>query len=102
MNYSLFIDDLRELSYLGNVNPEEWKIARTSFEAIKIVSEIGIPDFIAFDHDLGGDDTSMVFVKWWSNNIEKQFPPFIIHSSNPVGKLNLESFMNSYNRSLGE
>lgn len=99
--YSLFIDDLRNISYLGNVETENWKIARSSFEAKKVVLQFGIPDFISFDHDLGENDTSMVFLKWWTGQYpETPFPKFHIHSSNPVGKMNIESFILSFNRSL--
>lgn len=103
-HYYLFLDDLRELDYLSNlINPlnvEDWIVCRNSSEALVCVRENGIPDFISFDHDLGGEDTAMVFVKAWVEVIGKKFPAFYIHSSNPIGKENLKSFIFSYNRSL--
>ena len=99
--YSLFIDDLRELEYIKPTNPEEWKIARSSSEAIETVLKFGVPEFISFDHDLGWNDTSMIFVKWWTEQFPViPFPRYMIHSSNPIGAKNLESYMNSFNRSL--
>ena len=48
MSYKLFIDDLRDPV------TNDWKVARSSAEAKDIVVEFGIPNEIAFDHDLGG------------------------------------------------
>ena len=54
----LYVDDLRE-------PPDaDWTVARSSTEAIAFIEEQGCPDEISFDHDLGGDDTAMVIVKW--------------------------------------
>ena len=47
MSYKLFIDDLRDPV------TSDWKVARSSVEAKDIVVEFGIPNEIAFDHDLG-------------------------------------------------
>lgn len=47
MNYRLFIDDER-----FPVTPN-WFIARNSFQAIMALELYGIPQEIAFDHDLG-------------------------------------------------
>jgi hypothetical protein len=105
-HYNLFLDDIRELSYLSNVisplDSSDWIVCRNSFEALSCVINNGIPNFISFDHDLGGEDTAMVFVKKWVEEIEKKFPAFYIHSSNPIGKENLRSFIFSYNRSFEE
>lgn len=95
MKYNLYIDDIR------NPPDGDWKIVRTSKEAIEFVVENGIPEFISFDHDLGGDDTSMVFVKKWVDLFpETPFPKFRIHSANPIGSENLRSYIKSFNRSL--
>lgn len=83
----LFIDD--ERFPVG----DDWVIVRTSADAIKYVEEFGIPDWINFDHDLGGDDTSRKFINWlmmeMSFKPEMKFPNgfgFDVHSQNPVGK----------------
>lgn len=62
----------------------------------------GCPEFITFDHDLGGDDTAMVIVHWM---IEKDLdePEWIpasfrweVHSANPIGKANINGKLESY------
>lgn len=90
----LFIDDLR-------VPPsEDFIVARTSIEAIEAVKHHGWPTFISFDHDLGGEDTAMVFLRMLVNLRQGQpIPDYIIHSANPVGSLNILSFMESWKRS---
>ena len=105
MSYNLFIDDLREVSYISNiVSPfveSDWKVCRTSSDAISCVIEHGIPEFISFDHDLGEEDTVMVFLKKWTVLFPlNKFPDYYIHSSNPVGKENIESFVRSFNNSF--
>lgn len=91
----LFIDDIRNA-------PADFLIARTSQEAIDMVKALGIPNFISFDHDLGGNDTAMVFVNWLIDYMldnDKKFPEdfsFTVHSANPVGKLNIENKMKNF------
>ena len=93
MAYKLFIDDLRDPV------TNDWKVARSSAEAKDIVVEFGIPNEIAFDHDLGGDDTSIVFINWLINEMldeDLKLPEgfkFSIHSMNPIGVENIKSLM---------
>ncbi len=85
MRWRLFIDDERDPAGNG------WVIARTSAAAINAVYMFGIPVEIAFDHDLGDDDTSRKFVAWLTDYMitnELKFPAdftFSVHSQNPVG-----------------
>lgn len=96
MTYKMFIDDER-FPVDGT-----WAIVRSSQQAIQMVVDIGIPTFISFDHDLGGEDTSIVFIKWLidymlDNNL--QFPKdfdFYVHSQNPIGKTNIEHLMRGF------
>lgn len=95
--YRLFIDDVRD-------PPEgEWVVVRSSSEALAYVKENGLPAFISFDHDLGGEDTTMVFLRklvdtvWNGDDIP---PEYTVHSANPVGSKNIVSFMESWKRSL--
>ena len=93
MSYKLFIDDLRDPV------TSDWKVARSSVEAKDIVVEFGIPNEIAFDHDLGGDVTSIVFNNWLINEMldeDLKLPEgfkFSIHSMNPIGVENIKSLM---------
>lgn len=92
----LFVDDIR------NPTEEGYVIARSSDEAIMIVKEKGWPEFMSLDHDLGSDDTTMVFLKRLVDEIwdgKKSPPNYFVHSANPVGSLNIKSFMDSWKRS---
>lgn len=96
--YKMFIDDVR------NPPPGDWVVVRSSDEALAYVQANGMPAFISFDHDLGGDDTTMVFLRklvdyvW---NGDDSPPAYEVHSANPVGRLNIQSFMDSWKRSIG-
>lgn len=87
----------------------DWKVARSSEEAIEIFLKHGTPAFIDFDHDLGLDingepDTAMHFLKWLSNFHPfaiNQIEGFNVHSQNPQGRENIRSFMTSWKRSQG-
>lgn len=93
----LYLDDLR------TPTASDFIIVRSSNEAISYVQENGCPEFISFDHDLGGDDTAMNFVKWLVNNdldndgktIPSNFT-FQVHSANPVGAQNILAYLTSY------
>ena len=93
MTYKLFIDDER------NPVTNDWVIVRNSTEAIHVVQTRGCPSEIAFDHDLGADDTSIVFINWFINQILDgwlEIPPdfkYNVHSQNPIGASNIESKM---------
>jgi hypothetical protein len=95
--YKMFIDDEREPAQAG------WTVVRTSADAIRMVQTRGWPSDISFDHDLGGDDTSMVFVRW---AVDRMIDagigiPFhwYVHSQNPIGAANIDGLLNSYARS---
>lgn len=98
----LYLDDLRPLPN------DSYILVKSYAEAINYVKQNGIPNFISFDHDLGVDDKNNLlpsgydFTKWLVemdiNNIYT-FPSdftFYVHSANPVGKQNIESYLNNY------
>ena len=96
MSYKLFIDDER-----FPVEEDAWVIARSTEEAKWIVEAYGMPQEIAFDHDLGGDDTSIKFINWMITNIvdgELKIPSsfsYSVHSQNPVGAANIKFKMDA-------
>lgn len=110
MGYNLFIDDERFPPDDGR----KWIIARSSAEAISIFEDRGVPDFISFDHDLGGDDTSMKFINHLIElsldllhlGIDKRavnFPRhYTVHSQNPIGAQNIDLRMKKFIEFLGE
>lgn len=102
MTYRMFIDDERDPPNDGH----SWHVVRSSQDAIALVTEIGLPSFISFDHDLGGDDTAMRFLRWmtdWMLDTSTRFPPgfeFYVHSQNPIGRANIQSLMTSFQEAL--
>ena len=90
----LFLDDIRDA-------PPDYTVARSTDEAMVLV-QAQWPVFMSLDHDLGGEDTTMVFLKRLVNEVwdGQPIPDFIVHSANPIGKLNIISFMESWKRSV--
>lgn len=94
MTYKLFIDDERDPV------TNDWVIARTSDAAINLVFLNGMPTEIAFDHDLGGDDSARRFVYWLFNKAlddQLKIPDgfkFSVHSQNPIGAKWITDMMN--------
>ena len=96
MGKYLYIDDIRTPQL------QCWAIARSSQEAMDWVDKNGIPDIISFDHDLGGDDTVMVFLKKFVEKYPDGYKiKYYIHSANPIGRLNIQSFIDSWKRANG-
>jgi hypothetical protein len=95
--YKMFIDDVR-------TPPQgDWVVVRSSEEALAYIVNNGMPSFISFDHDLGGDDTSIVFLSRLVGQVWDGLavpPAYEVHSANPVGAANIRSFMDSWYRSI--
>ena len=93
----MYIDDIRTPKGKFDV------VVRTSDEAIEYMIRNGCPDFVSFDHDLGGNDTSMKIIKFMVEmdiDFNQEFIPydfeFNVHSANPVGAANIEGYLKSY------
>jgi hypothetical protein len=101
-NWHLFIDDERHPT-----NPNRWWIARTSEEAINLITKHGMPVEITFDHDLGGDDTSMRVIHWIiDQHLDGKLPipdtfAYSIHSQNSVGVRNISGLMDGFLKHIG-
>lgn len=101
MTYKLFIDD--ERSPVG----DDWLVARSSIDAIEVVKKMGCPVEIAFDHDLGGVDTSMNFIRWLVDGLldaRLHLPAgfsYSVHSQNPIGAGNIRGLMDGLLRHFG-
>lgn len=144
--YNLFLDDIRE-PYLDpikyrfdmgseifdfvsayhytNYEPfknEKWIVVRNYDEFVKTVEELGVPNKVAFDHDLGDEhypinklnkNTKIIkyenFVektgydcaKWlcdYCQDHNEKFPEYYIHSWNKVGAKNIESYIENYKK----
>lgn len=124
MPYKLFLDDVRTMtdcvaymhSRIGRKNPiyleKGWAICR-NFECFKAtILDMGIPDFISFDHDLADehylnflqgkpnsyytDPTGYDCAKWlveYCHLKDLKIPDFAVHSMNPVGAERIFSYL---------
>ena len=98
MTWKLFIDDERFPI------DENQVIARSVNEAIALMETNGCPIEINFDHDLGFNvNSGFDLVKWMVEKdldenqtfIPSEFK-FYVHSQNPVGAKNIESYLLNY------
>lgn len=106
INYRMFIDDIRcpktgAFTIWPLLPDEHWYVVRSTKDAISCVLAFGPPQEISFDHDLGGEDTSIEFIKWLIDYImdhpNLQFPKkFNVHSANPVGSANIKGLMDNF------
>jgi hypothetical protein len=126
----LFLDDIRNPkdctnglvpSHMNKLFWEnDWNIARSYDQFAKWIVENGLPDFIAFDHDLADVHYSMDFskekgnqgtertgydcAKWLADYCiqnGKKLPEYVVHSQNPVGKLNIQSYLANVKKFFG-
>jgi hypothetical protein len=108
----------------------DWVIVRNFLEFCNYIQKFGLPDFISFDHDLADDHYNDLFsdknlsipnsdivlkydeysektgyecAKWlvdWCFDNSQKIPKFVVHSANPVGKKNIESYLNNADKHL--
>ena len=101
----------------------DWDVVKNYSEFCDYIQKYGSPDFVSFDHDLADDhyndlfsdenwsknDTDVVLkyddykektgyecAKWlvdYSLENGLQLPDYVVHSANPVGKKNIESYL---------
>ncbi len=112
MNKYLFLDDIREpkdaYSYTNQKMFLEldWEIVRNYNEFVGWITKNGLPQIIAFDHDLHeshytykesvehlhtektGNDCAKWLVQYCLDN-KLKLPMYYVHSMNPVGKVKI-------------
>jgi hypothetical protein len=103
MIWTLFLDDERLPTY------DLWQdvlIARSCDGARKLVSDLGVPSVISFDHDLGTPETGLSFL-WWliDENLDDRLDlstitRVIVHSMNPTGAQNIAGLWNGYAKEI--
>lgn len=100
MTIRIFLDDERE-----PVNSRDYWIIRNYSAFVTTVLNFSEPiDFISFDHDLGEDSLDGYEAVKWLCDLDtfrkgKVLSPdftFYVHSQNPVGKKNIEEYLNGY------
>lgn len=123
-NYNLFLDDVRIPTHVTWVNipkDQHYSVVRNYQEFVDIITLRGLPKFVTYDHDLSdchyghglkGDNipydkytekTGYDAAKWlveYCMNKGVKHPPYQVHSMNPVGKSNIISYVESYNKSI--
>lgn len=92
----LYLDDVRPI-------PEGYIGVRTYTSFVAYITDNGLPDFISFDHDLGLQESGYDCAKWLvefclDHNLE--LPGFEVHSQNPVGKENIRSLLQNFNKHM--
>lgn len=121
--YYLFLDDIRmptDVRWVKLPNVE-WTIIRNYSEFRNIILSLGIPEFVAYDHDLAdkhyghglnGDEIDYSqytektgydccqFLLNQCNNKSIKHPPYVVHSMNPVGANNIRNIIERYNRTV--
>jgi len=125
----LFLDDIRNPkdctnglvpSHLNKMFwDNDWNIVRSYDQFAKWIVSNGLPDFIAFDHDLadvhyimdfsknsdnqGTERTGYDCAKWLGDYCIQnglKLPDFVVHSQNPVGKSNIQGYLLNVERFL--
>lgn len=129
IKYNLFLDDIRDpnsgfMAYEKRLiyDGYKWEVVRNYAEFVAKIEELGIPDFVSYDHDLADEHYTQEMyesIKSYENAIRgtkektglecaqylceklnnKPHPPYIVHSQNPVGKLRIENYIKQYNDS---
>lgn len=126
MSYKLFIDDQREPNQVfKTTSNKEWEIVRNYNSFVEVISEKGLPFMVSFDHDLSPEhyrpsmyDTDKHYTKYYNDGTFREktgyhaaqwlvtycldrdtdLPKWNVHSMNPVGKENITSLLDSYEK----
>jgi hypothetical protein len=123
-DYNLFLDDVRIPTHVTWVEipaNQHYSVVRNYKEFVDLITLRGLPKYVCYDHDLSDchyghglnndeipygsykEKTGYDCAKWlvgycFAKKIKH--PPYIVHSLNPIGKKNIESYIESYNKIL--
>ena len=123
--YYLFLDDIRNPADVTWVKlaAVPWTVVRSYKEFRATIWNKGIPEFVAYDHDLadthygsmnhGGaidydnltEKTGYDCAKLLCNECMKVYlhhPEFVVHSMNTVGADNIRAYIKQYNNFMGK
>jgi hypothetical protein len=123
MSYYLFLDDVRLPHNVADyIRPVElrsayrlrrWRTARNYEKFVETIEKHGLPRVVSFDHDLAPEHyyspgpegfhekTGLSCAKWLCDYCMKtgeSLPTCIVHSQNPVGRENIESYLFSFQK----
>jgi hypothetical protein len=85
MTWKLWLDDLHACRHTPDRHPPEGFVAAaSSIDAASRVRELGMPEFIDFDFDLGHGDSAIILITWLRENYpDGPFPEYLVHSTYP-------------------
>lgn len=110
----LWLDDVRDpfeesgmwLAFAPITNPSNVIWVKSYDEFVGWIEENGLPDGIAFDHDLADEDskekTGMDCAKWlveYCLDNDEELPRFSSQSANPPGRENIISLLTNFLKS---
>ena len=105
MTYRMFVDDVRDPDWVyAGQDVSDWQVCRTVEEAQNVISDLGWPCWISFDHDLGDNiPTGYDLAKWLvEQDLDGDLMPvnfsYAVHSANPVGAANIHGLLSGYLR----
>lgn len=106
----LWLDDMRNpftdglkkyLPHYSMRSDVEIVWAKSYEDFVDTINKNGLPDVIAFDHDLGEGKSGFDCAKWlvdYCLDNNKHLPQWAIQSANPVGAQNINSLLNNFNK----
>lgn len=105
----LWLDDERDPSeakwkiYFPIAQPEViW--VKSYREFVDWINQNGMPMAICFDHDLGNGPSGFDAAKWLTEyclEVAAPLPRWCIQSANPIGRKNIASLLDSFDRVSG-
>ena len=123
--YNIFLDDIRvptDVTWANIPADQHYSLVRSYKEFVDLITlRREVPKFVCYDHDLADthyghglnnneipyesykEKTGYDAAKWLVNYCMERgikHPPYVVHSLNPIGKQNIESYINSYNKTL--
>ena len=126
MDYTLFLDDERSPWNVTWAHiPQNWpiQVVRNYDEFVAHVHANGLPKLVCFDHDLadqhyqamlaetqgrphsyGPEKTGLDAAKWlvsYCAQAQVKFPPYVVHSMNPVGGERIRNYIEDARKHLG-
>ena len=123
--YNIFLDDIRvptDVTWANIPADQHYSLVRSYKEFVDLITlRREVPKYVCYDHDLADthyghglnnneipyesykEKTGYDAAKWLVNYCMERgikHPPYVVHSLNPIGKQNIESYINSYNKTL--
>lgn len=122
MFYQLFLDDYRmPRDVYPTTNNNEWVIVKSYTQFVETINRAGIPSRLSLDHDLAeshypnretegqpidysqytektGYQCAMWLIDYCLRNHIDNLPEWHVHSANPVGRMNIEQLLRSWDR----